>query len=286
MDIGIGLPATIPGAEARQVLGWARTAEGRGFTSLAVIDRLVYGNLEPLVALAAAAGVTERVRLVTSILLAPCRGSAAVLAKQAASVEHLSGGRLVLGLGVGGREDDYQAAGAPFAGRGRRFEAMLDELRRIWAGEPRGFAGAIGPTPAPGRPSVLIGGQSDQAFARAAAYGDGWIAGGGGPERFGQAAARARAAWSRQGRDGAPRLLALGYFSLGPDARQHAERYLGDYYAFTGPFAERIAAGALTEPAAVRDAVERFQQAGCDELLLFPCSPDPAQVELLADAVL
>jgi alkanesulfonate monooxygenase SsuD/methylene tetrahydromethanopterin reductase-like flavin-dependent oxidoreductase (luciferase family) len=285
MDIGIGLPSTIPGAEARQVLGWARAAETRGFASLGVIDRLVYGNLEPLVTLAAAAAVTERIRLVTSILIAPYRVNAALLAKQAASVDHLGGGRLVLGLAVGGREDDYQASGVPFKERGRRFEEMLDEMRRIWAGEARGFAGAIGPAPPRGRPTILVGGQSDKAFERAAIYADGWIAGGGGPDMFAQAAATARAAWSRHGRDGTPRLLALGYFALGPDARDHAQRYLGDYYAFMGPVADRIAAGALTDPQAIRDAVGRFEQAGCDELLLFPCNPDPAQVGLLADTL-
>jgi alkanesulfonate monooxygenase SsuD/methylene tetrahydromethanopterin reductase-like flavin-dependent oxidoreductase (luciferase family) len=285
MQVGTGLPSTIPWAEGRQVIDWARAADASGFSSLGVIDRLVYSNDESLATLAAAAGVTERVKLVTSVLLAPLRANAALLAKQAATIDHLSGGRLVLGLGVGGREDDFQASGVPFARRGRRFDAMLDELRRIWAGEPRGFAGAVGPTPPPGRPSLLIGGQSDVAFERAAKHGDGWIAGGGGADMFGQAAQKARAAWTAQGRDGTPRLMALNYFALGPDAHEHAQRYLSDYYAFTGPWAERIAAGALTDEQAVRDALAQFEEAGCDELLLFPCNPDPAQVDALAAAI-
>jgi alkanesulfonate monooxygenase SsuD/methylene tetrahydromethanopterin reductase-like flavin-dependent oxidoreductase (luciferase family) len=285
MQVGIGLPSTIPWAQGRQVIDWARAADASGFSSLGTIDRLVYGNDESLATLAAAAAVTERARLVTSVLIAPLRANTALLAKQAATVDHLSGGRLVLGLAVGNREDDFQAAGVPFAGRGRRFEAMLDELRAIWAGEPRGFAGAVGPTPAPGRPTLLIGGQADAAFERAARYGDGWIAGGGDPDMFGQAARKARAAWTAQGRDGAPRLMALAYFSLGPEARQHADRYLHDYYGFLGPWADRIAAGALTGEQAVRDALGRFEQAGCDELLLFPCDPDPAQVDALAAAI-
>lgn len=285
MDIGIGLPATIPDATGSQILGWARAAEAHGFTSLGIIDRLVYGNCEPLVTLAAAAGVTERIKLVTSIVIVPYRANAALLAKQAATVHHISEGRLVLGMAAGGREDDYKAAGVPFGDRGRRFDAMIEEMLAIWAGEPRGFAGAIGPTPPRGRPAILIGGQVDKAFERAAAYGDGWIAGGGGPDMFAPAAQKAREAWSRQGRDGAPWLASLGYFALGPDAREHADRYLNDYYGFLGPWAERIAAGALTEPQQVRDAVGRFEQAGCDELILMPCNPDPAQVEALAEVV-
>jgi alkanesulfonate monooxygenase SsuD/methylene tetrahydromethanopterin reductase-like flavin-dependent oxidoreductase (luciferase family) len=285
MEIGIGLPATIRGVTAQQVLEWARGADRLGFASLGVIDRLVYGNQEPLVTLAAVAGVTERIRLTTSILIGPYRANAALLAKQAATVDHLSGGRLVLGLAVGGRQDDYQASGVPFHTRGRRFDQMLDDMAGIWAGEPRGFAGAIGPTPPHGRPTVLIGGTVDRAFERAARYGDGWIAGGGGADMFRPAAARAREAWSRSGREGVPRLVALGYFSLGQDARGHADRYLHDYYAFLGPWADQIAAGALTDPQAVKRTIGEFQQTGCDELILFPCNPDPAQVEALADAI-
>src|SRR3954447_11085229 len=144
MDVGIGLPATIPGVQRDQLLEWARRAEARGFSSLGTIDRIVYGNYESLIALAAAAAVTERITLATTILIAPYRANAALLAKQAASVDRLSGGRLLLGMAVGGREDDYEASGVPFRSRGRRFDAMLDQMQRVWAGESFGFAGAIG----------------------------------------------------------------------------------------------------------------------------------------------
>ena len=127
MDIGIGLPATISGVQGGQLLEWARRAEARGFSTLGTIDRLVYGNYEPLIALAAAAAVTARIRLATTIMIAPYRANGALVAKQAATVHHLSGGRLVLGAAVGGREDDYTASGVDFHTRGRRFDAMLDE---------------------------------------------------------------------------------------------------------------------------------------------------------------
>jgi alkanesulfonate monooxygenase SsuD/methylene tetrahydromethanopterin reductase-like flavin-dependent oxidoreductase (luciferase family) len=191
----------------------------------------------------------------------------------------------VLGLAPGGREDDFTASGAAFSGRGLRFEQILDELRRIWDGEPRGTAGAIGPTPLKGQPPIIIGGQVDKAFERAARHGEGWIAGGAPPEYFRPAAEQAKAAWSAHGRSGQPRLMALGYFALGPDAGRHASNYLRDYYAFLGPMAADIGEAALTDGSAVRGAVTAFAEAGADELILFPADPDPAQVDLLADAL-
>src|SRR4051812_49677732 len=135
MEVGIGLPATIPGATGEQVFEWARRAEARGFSSVGTIDRLVYPNYESLIALAAAAGVTERIRLATTILIAPYRANAALVAKQAATVDHLSGGRLVLGVAVGGREDDYAVSGGGFHTRGRRLDEMLVGGEPVWAGE-------------------------------------------------------------------------------------------------------------------------------------------------------
>jgi alkanesulfonate monooxygenase SsuD/methylene tetrahydromethanopterin reductase-like flavin-dependent oxidoreductase (luciferase family) len=144
MDVGIGLPATIPGVEGDALLEWARRAEARGFSSLGTIDRIVYGNYEPLIALAAAAAVTERIRLATTIMIAPYRANGALVAKQAASLDRLSGGRLTLGVAVGGREDDFEVSGVDFHTRGARFDAMLEEWVRIWASAPRPLTAARG----------------------------------------------------------------------------------------------------------------------------------------------
>src|SRR5918997_5864413 len=138
MDVGIGLPATIAGVRREQLLEWARRADARGFSSLGTIDRIVYDNYEPLIALAAAAAVTERIRLATTILIAPYRFNGVLLAKQAATLAHPSNGRLVFGVAVGGREDDYTASGVDMLTRGRRFDEMLEEWKRIWAGEEFG----------------------------------------------------------------------------------------------------------------------------------------------------
>ena len=134
--------------------------------------------------------MTERIRVATTILIAPSRANGALLAKQAATLDHLSNGRLVFGVAVGGREDDYEASGVDFHTRGRRFEAMLEEWQRIWSGESFGTAGAIGPPPPNGRPALVIGGSADAAFERAARYADGWIMGGGTPDQFAEGAAK------------------------------------------------------------------------------------------------
>jgi alkanesulfonate monooxygenase SsuD/methylene tetrahydromethanopterin reductase-like flavin-dependent oxidoreductase (luciferase family) len=285
MEVGIGLPTTIPGVEGEQVLEWARRAEARGFSSLGTIDRIAYANYEPLIALAAVAGVTERIRLATSILIAPNRLNAALLAKQAATLDHVSGGRLVFGVAVGGRPDDYEASGADFKTRGRRFDEMLAEWERLWAGEAGVGGAVVGPRPPHGRPTLMIGGSVDAAFKRAARYGDGWIMGGGAPEQFAEGAERMRAAWKAAGRDGEPRTMALAYYALGDRAKEAADGYLRDYYAFLGEYAGMIADSAATDPDTVRGYVQGFTDVGCDELVLFPCDPDPRQVDLLADAL-
>jgi alkanesulfonate monooxygenase SsuD/methylene tetrahydromethanopterin reductase-like flavin-dependent oxidoreductase (luciferase family) len=286
MDIGIGLPSTIPGISGRLIRQWASAAEQAGFSSLGTLDRVVYGNMETIPVLAAAAAVTERIGLTTAILIGPYRGNGALLAKQLATVDSIAGGRLQVGVAVGGRPDDFEATESPFRERGRDFDAQLAEMRAVWAQEPRGHAGPIGPAPVQdGGPPLLMGGTVEATFRRMVQYGAGWIAGGGGPAAFAAGADQARRAWRDGGRAGEPRLVAIAYVSLGDDAESHAQRYLGDYYSFAGERAQRIAAGALTSPEKVVHAVTAFSEAGCDELILFPCNPHIAQVELTAEAV-
>ena len=164
MDIGVGLPAATPDVSGPALVAWARQAERYPFSALGVIDRLIFRNYEPLLALSAAAAVTSRVRLVTAVLLAPLRVNTANFAKQAVTLDNLSGGRLVLGMGVGIREDDFVASGADYHRRGRIFEHQIRQMRESWSG-----AGGIGPKALrPGGPELLIGGRSDAAIRRAA----------------------------------------------------------------------------------------------------------------------
>src|SRR5437763_10754966 len=285
MEIGIGLPTYIRGVTLEQTVEFARRSEVSGFASLATIDRLVYANYDPLIALTAAAAVTRRIRLMTTVLLTPYRNTA-VLAKQAASLDRFSGGRLVLGLGLGGRSEDYEAAGITTRGRGRRLSRQLQELRRIWGGEVRGFAGPIGPEPARGGgPPLLIGGDSEPALARMAQFADGFVGRAGGPKTFAQHRERACAAWVLANRAGEPQNVALAVFGLGPQARDEVRRVLLDYYAYAGEHAERIADSALLSVEAIRDAVASFESVGCQHLILSPAVPDAGQVDLLAAAV-
>ncbi len=276
MKVAIGLPSTIPDVRGSEIVEWARTAEEREFSSLGTIDRVVYANHESLISLAAAAAVTERIGLLTSVLLGPLRANVALLAKQTASVSGLSDGRFTLGVGLGGRPDDYEASGLEMRDRGKRLDSILERLQEIWAGSE------IGPD---ATPRIVLGGDVPESFRRAARFGEGWIARGGPPDRYAGMLEHLSAAWEEAGREGEPRKMALAYFSLGDDAEANAQRYLTDYYAFLGEMADQLAAGAATDHEAVNQKVSAFEEAGCDELVLFPCSSDPAQVGLLADAL-
>jgi alkanesulfonate monooxygenase SsuD/methylene tetrahydromethanopterin reductase-like flavin-dependent oxidoreductase (luciferase family) len=286
MDIGIGLPNVIPGAEGRMLVAWARRAEERGFSTLATLDRIVYPSYESLIALAAAAAVTERIGLLTNILLGPTRNPI-LLAKEAASVDQISGGRLTLGLAVGARANDFEAAQQPFTTRGRRFDQALDLMHRAWRGEPvAGGSKAVTPPPVrEQRVPILIGGTADAAIARTVRWGIGWTSGGGGPDRAGAFAAQVRNAWQEAGRPGTPRIVALNYYALGSGPDVERGGYLRDYYG-EAPWVDQIVQWLPRTPEALREMVKRFADAGVDELIFDPTIADLAQVDLLADAVL
>jgi alkanesulfonate monooxygenase SsuD/methylene tetrahydromethanopterin reductase-like flavin-dependent oxidoreductase (luciferase family) len=278
VEIGVGLPATVPGATGEAIVEWARRADEGPFASVGCLDRLLYDNYDPLIALSAAAAVTQRVRLVTSILIAPVRELAS-LAKQLISLHALSGGRLVAGLAVGARRDDHQLSDFRAARRGDRLTDMVGRMRDLW--EERAVSPAAAPKTAP---TILLGGTSGPALARMARSGDGWVHSGGPPRAFARAAEQAMAAWQDHGRPGAPQRWGMAYFALG-DAADEGRRYLLDYYAFTGVFAGRIADGLLATALDVRELVDGYADAGCDHLILFPAVADVAQLDALAAVV-
>ncbi len=278
MNIGVGLPTSTSGINAELLFEWAKRADAGPFSTLGVVDRVAYQNYEPFTALAAAAAITRRVRLATMVAIAPLRNTA-ILAKQAATLDALSGGRLTLGLAVGARGEDYAASGIDSRGRGRRFGEQLEAIRDIWE------EGRIGPTPKAPGPRVLVGGSSGEALARMARYADGYMHGGGPPRAFAGSAAKAVAAWSDLGRPGRPILWGMGYFALGDGTADTGAEYLRHYYAFTGPFAEKIAAGNLTSPGAITDFIRGYEDAGCDELVLFPTASSIEQVDRLAEVI-
>jgi len=282
MNIGLGLPISDPAL----LLTWARRADAGPFSTLGLLDRLVYDNPDPLVALAALAGATSRIRVQTEVLLAPVYETT-VLAKQCATLDRLSGGRFTLGIGLGGRADDYLAVGHDVHRRGRRLDEQMVLLRRAWAGEPYGAdIGPIGPAPLrAGGPEVLFGGFAERAIERVARWGDGFL-GAALPPRFMDRFFRTvETSWQEAGRSGRPRLVAQVNAALGPDTTvNEARRHVRAYYAF-GDYADQAADGLLGTPAQIRDAVTAFAGIGADEVMLYCWSADPDQVDRLADTV-
>lgn len=304
MKVGIGLPTTIPGVQPDLVLEWARAADEGPFSSVAVIDRVVYPSFEPLIALASVAGATRRVRLVTSILQAPLR-NATLLAKQAASLDVLSHGRLTLGLAVGGREDDFRAVSASFDDRGRRFDKQLALIKHIWSGQSLGDGlGAVGPMPTrPHGPELLFGGYLPAAIRRVGRWGDGYIHEGP-PQEAAELYRVAQESWKAAGRDGRPRFVGSFYFGLGPHAHEKASASLGDYYRFAlkpmpeqasaslrhlaalrAPTVEGIIQSPPSTPEAVRAILQSCVDVGMDEVIALPAIAELDQVHRLAEAV-
>jgi alkanesulfonate monooxygenase SsuD/methylene tetrahydromethanopterin reductase-like flavin-dependent oxidoreductase (luciferase family) len=282
MKIGIGLPAAVPGVDATTIGAWAAEAEQAGFAAVGVIDRLVYDNLEPLTALAAAAARTEQVELLTTVLNVGWRANPVLLAKQMASVDLLSGGRLTAGLGMGGWPEDFAASEVPTSGGGARLRATLAAMRQVWSGE---LTGQGGPTRrmSEGRPELVFGGLVPAAFTRAATEGQGWVAPLFGRQMLEEGATAVRQAWADAGRAGEPRIVTGRYFSLGPDADAVADEYIRHYYGdeyFSMPRAET-----LTGPAQVHEELDQLAEAGVSDLVLYPSAAGLDQVRLLADAI-
>lgn len=287
MRIGVGLPTRADALPADALLDWAARADAGPFASLAVLDRVVLPVHEPLLALAATIGVTRRIRLLASVILVPTRETT-LLARQAASLDALSGGRFSLGVGVGVRRDDYLATGQAFERRGRRLDDQLAILRRLWAGEPLDDeVGPIGVAPArAGDPELLIGGYVPAVARRVAEHGDGFMAPGGGePRRMAELWSAIVAAWTAAGRTGRPRWVGSSYVALGPDADRQAADYIRSAYAFDPALAERRLAGIPTTEAAVRALLRQQADMGVDEFVFRPCAPDPSLIDRLADLV-
>jgi probable F420-dependent oxidoreductase len=194
MKLGIALPNYGPCGTPQNLAVTAKLAENLGYESIWATDHVlpsklfesVYNHIyEPLTVLAFLASITDRIRLGTSILILPLRNPA-VVAKTVASLDSLSGGRMILGIGVGGGEDDrleFQHVGTNFSDRGKRTDEYIRAMRELWCSPDPRFAGkhvnfadviASPHSVQPGGPPIWIGGKSDAALARAARIGDGW----------------------------------------------------------------------------------------------------------------
>ena len=162
---------------------------------------------DPLELLAFAAAATERLMLGTCVVVAPLH-SPAILAKRAATVDVLSGGRMLLGLGIGWQREEYAAVGVPFTGRGQRLEECVAAMRALWAGGPASYQGRyvtfdrvhLTPSPTRGAVPIVLGGNSEPAVRRAGRLAEGWFPYTLGPADFAGRADLLRAAARDAGR--------------------------------------------------------------------------------------
>lgn len=285
MQVGIGLPNHVAGVHGPLIVDWARRAEQRGFANLATIDRLVYPSLDSLVALSAAVGATNDIRLITNVLLAPAY-PAPLLAKYLTSLANIAGNnRLTVGLGVGHRADDYAATGADFAGRGRVLDQTVQLLRRASLAEA--VTGDISLCPAPVQFPILFGGTAKATVRRVATVGDGWAAGSlrdyAGQSAF---ADQVRTAWQTASRSGKPWLNASVNFALGgEEVIGCGRRALRNYYGFVPDYAELNVADMVVSAKDVVCTVRAYEDLGFDAVLFHPTVARLDQVERLADAL-
>lgn len=284
MKLGIGLPNQVRDLNPVIIPEWAATSEQAGFATLGTVGRIAYPGVMDTVALAAAAGATSTIGLLSNVLLATV-WPAALLAKEAAGIDGVSGGRLTLGVGIGGRPDDFVADGHPMHRRGGRMDRDLQVYQDVWKGKPVG--GGDNPAVPAGTREVplLFGAMAPAAFERMARWGQGYIGASLPPEMVAGSFDAARDAWRQAGRRGSPRLVAIAYFAFGDTDR--GRRNVRDYYGnFGDKAATMIAAGMHGDARAVKDAVSAFTDLGADELILNPACDDLDEVSRLAETIL
>jgi alkanesulfonate monooxygenase SsuD/methylene tetrahydromethanopterin reductase-like flavin-dependent oxidoreductase (luciferase family) len=291
MDIAVTLPTMLPHGRA-EFVRWCRQIDEGPWSSLAVPERVTFTSHSLVVQLAGAAALTERVRLWSTLIVLPAHNEVQV-AKDMASVDQLARGRLTLGVGVGGREQDYRAIGGNFSRRWQRMDDQVARMRRIWAQEPP-FEGSdpVGPPPfQPGGPPFVAGVVGPRAIDRAAR----WAAGVDDPSAIVAVdpavlyAQRRKVvnAWKEAGRSEAPHFSSSLWFALGPDAKERLAGYIYRYLRiFDEGFARQLAASApVHSPSALRQAIDAARDAGCDELFLVPTTTDPAEPKRAREAL-
>jgi alkanesulfonate monooxygenase SsuD/methylene tetrahydromethanopterin reductase-like flavin-dependent oxidoreductase (luciferase family) len=288
MKVGVWMPTAMPfGLERSFFLDWVRLADEAGFDTLSTLDRPNYDMWDPLTSLAAAAAVTERIRLATTTLPLPNRNEVLV-AKQAAVIDRVSGGRLTLGVSLGSRPDDYQVLGATLEHRVTRFRQQIASLRRVWAQARHSDRehGVLGPPPVqdPG-PPIWIGALTERARQRAVELADGFIFGGAArPSRIGPAIQSMRPQVTERGKTDFS-FNAVAYIAIGgerelAEAVAHHERY---YPVLPVPAEQAIHHGPIDK---IKDVVAEYAASGLDLLVLMPEVRSLRQLELLSEHIL
>ncbi|MBW2273445.1 MAG: LLM class flavin-dependent oxidoreductase [Deltaproteobacteria bacterium] len=288
MKIGVCLPYNKPEIDRKTTLDWCRAIEAGPFSAITCGERITGPSQEMNVLLSAAAALTERVRIVPSLYVLPMH-SAVWAAKQIATLDVLSGGRVTVTVGVGGREVDYRAVGASFARRHPRMDEQIAEMRRIWAGEPP-FEGAdpVGPLPVQkGGPPILAGAMGPKAIARASRWAQGIYAFtmNGDTAPVEQWYRLAEEAWQEAGRSERPQRVTGFWYSLADDADARLKKYVYDYLKVLGEGAAKAVSSSmsLSTPDAVRAALDAIEELGCDELYLVPATADLCEMERVVE---
>ena len=289
MRIGVGM--SMKALDREEFIAFARTGEEGPFDSISIGQRLTFDSNDPMIALTFVAAITERIRLLTSVLCLPYHKEG-VTAQQAASLDRLSKGRFSFGIGLGGRESDFAVAPEAWANRGKRFEEQVLAMKRMWRGEPA-FPGTegVGPTPyTPGGPELIVGGYAPKAVERAGRIADGirsfsfrtdvseHV------DRY----ALMYDAWKKAGREGKPKIITATHFALGPGARETYEAHVRKYYGYSqDAMKNALTDDAPTSPEAIRSTSKRYADAGFDELVFTATTADDtmASLDRLADVV-
>jgi alkanesulfonate monooxygenase SsuD/methylene tetrahydromethanopterin reductase-like flavin-dependent oxidoreductase (luciferase family) len=282
MKIGIGLPVLLDSTD--YLFEWVRRVDNSPLSTLATNDRIVYENNEALLTLAAAAALSKRVRLMTDVLVTPLRNTA-LLAKEVATLDVLSGGRVTLGMGVGIRGDDFVATGASYKERGRYQEKQIEGMKHIWSGQSWDEqTGSIGPRPVQkGGPELILGGFVPQVMQRVARYAHGFISATNDPNMVAQAFRGVEHYWQEAGREGKPRLIAQIDIALEThmpgQGREHALAY---YKILPPPFDTYKANTLITTERDLQEELKALEQLGADEVICFPWSTEIEQVARVA----
>jgi len=288
------VPTMIEGLDRATVLEWFRRIDEGPYATLALGERIAYPNLELFTTLAAAAATTARVQLMATVVVLPAHPAIEV-AKMAATIDVLSAGRLRLGVGIGGRDEDYRALQAPFDHRHQRLDDQVVTMQRVWRGlEPMVDMHPVGPRPVQREGIPLWSGAlGPKAIARSAR----WATGVAGfvldplTERMDRTVRAIHQAWTDAGRDEPPHVTTSFWYALGPEGptrlQAYAQRYLG---IFGAELAGAMAAScSIDSIGALGRALDLAQEAGFDEVILVPTSPDPRELdaveELLAERV-
>ena len=296
---GIGVPqGSAVAADPALLRGFLGRVESLGYDSAWVLEQPIGAapTLEPLQLLAFAAALTDRVRLGTAVILTPLRAPVE-LAKALATLDHLSGGRLIAGLALGGQAERYPAFGLAPRGRARRFEEAVRLLVRLWTEPSVSEEGEfwqlrdVSVSPAPvqrPRPPIWFGGGAAQALRRAARMADGWIgAGSSTTVSFAEAVAVIREELAALGRpaDRFP-IAKRVYVTVDDDADRALARlgaWFGHFYG-DAALAERVAVWG--PPSAVAEGITAVVEAGAGHVIVNPIDQHEAQAERLAADVL